>query len=198
MTSRRRAASPGRHARADAPRCALARASLYTLGGSGFRVPGFRGPGPEFPRSLSSRCRGSGVRCRDRKTIEFSTHASGAVCGSGHRVRGVDVAAGAPRCLAHRDRRDGRHGGRGGAGDESRRGRGRRARHCRGGYGRGDWGAVFGSGHHRRARPRGAARPDQHAYARAHGALPRAGRRPRAHGMAAEVHLSGGGEDGQP
>ena len=49
---------------------------------------------------------------------------------------------------------------------------------------------LRGAGIHRRRRPGRDARPDQHAHARADGAVPRPRRRPGADGLAAEVHLS--------
>ena len=42
------------------------------------------------------------------------------------------------------------------------------------------------------------ARAHQYAHPCADGAVPRVGRRPRAHGLAAEVHLPGGSKDRQP
>ena len=57
-------------------------------------------------------------------------------------------------------------------------------------------GSIDGSGEHRRHRSGRAAGPDQHPHPRADGAVSRAGRRPGADGLAAEVHLPGRGEDG--
>ena len=75
--------------------------------------------------------------------------------------------------------------------DRHQRQRHRRHRHagehCR---------ALQGGRHHRRDRQGRDARPDQHAHARGDGDVSRARQRPRADGLAAEVHLPGGSEDG--
>ena len=72
---------------------------------------------------------------------------------------------------------------------ERRRGD-RRLRHRRRRHGRRDSAPVPRRRDDRRRRAGGAARADQHPHARADGAVPRAGRRPGADGVADEVHLS--------
>ena len=56
---------------------------------------------------------------------------------------------------------------------------------------------VCGARDHRRDGAGRHARAHQYAHARADGALPGAGRRPGADGLAAEIHLSGGSQDRQ-
>ena len=69
-------------------------------------------------------------------------------------------------------------------------------RHRRGRYRGGDRREISRPGHDRRRRRRGHAGTDQHPHARADGPVPRAGGRPGADGLAAEVHLPGGSENG--
>ncbi len=71
----------------------------------------------------------------------------------------------------------------------------RRHRHRWRRYRRGDRQAVPRRRHHRRDRPAGAARADQHPHARADGPLSRAGGRPRADGLAEQLHLPGRSQD---
>ena len=125
-------------------------------------------------------------------------HVSFPLCASGFgRGGAVGPAAGQARGLPHHHWRRGCDHGWGGPGAQAGGARSRWAGHRRGRHARGDRAPVCGARDHRRDGAGRHARAHQYAYACADGALPGAGRRPGADGLAAEVYLSGGSQDRQ-
>ena len=111
--------------------------------------------------------------------------------GSGPRVSPERAAPG----VARGDRWHGRHRRCGRPRDSRRRRGDRRHRHRGRRYGGEHREAVPRPRDDRRHRADHPSRSDQHPHARRHGAVPGAGRRPRAHRVVEQVHLSGRSED---